>query len=1134
MGLVRVRQLLPLIAALLLLAGLADSAQSSAATKKNKSCRASKKGPIVRTPGYRGKCKAPKTKIAQPLPASPLGGSGRLPDLLVDEAGTAHVVWLSDGNGSPDLVHYCRMKRGANTCDNPASTRTMFPDQPMGPQYNIDNAGAKILAVGDDLVILSYRYPNVVDTPLGTSDSNLYMWISDNGGESFSGPALVGDNDPSGDAEVFGPPDSPRIGTISDTRTGGTFFQAIRPGQYSGTQANLGEDGPDRAYSGSLATLDSRPIAAFADLQDQTFIRQWNGTGDPNDSANWTTNQVPGTEPKIASGGGQAYLTRRAGYHEPFTISRLDGIQPQKAVTVTPEGDIGARDLSVDASGTVHFAWVQRDHGQGSTIRERRSSGGSSFSSPRLLARSSDGSEIGQLKTAATEDGGGFTAFVDGGSSVYSGPVEIAPFGRQQLTGNPGLGGRPGGGASPDTQVSCERVAYGAVEALTQEGCLLSAAGQAAKVSEGPIRLNGLEIIPDAGVKILLGTREKTIDTTGRVTVQIANGSDPIVLFHGELHIRLPSGADGTKLVSFDSSKFPVDLSGFPVQGDIDVILRKDSVEIPISLKLPGFFGGLTGNAVLKASNDAGLEVSSMRFQVGALTLGPVVLKDLDISWNSGSNWSGSGTVIVGSVTIEASIEFRDGAFNRGFVKVTPVKFPGVVLFTDVYLNSVSGDLQLDPLVISAGATFGFQPIAPDLYLVGLDSKLTVLTKPAFAVELTGDGSLAGIPISESKVHGDADGYFSYYSKGEIDLGIITASNEISGFFNARQGLFSASVGYDGCVGEDPFVICSGFQGLVSSEGIGGCALGRVGFRMHWGESPKLIGPFSCDVSDYKLMSSPLADATASAGERVVSIPSGLRGASLRIAGEGGPPSVVLISPSGERLTPVPPTEGSDAPVTQVNGENEALIGLASPEGGSWTIEPQPGPAIASVEFARSLAPPTAKAKVKRGKGRKRTLTYRATTRPGLKTVFFERVGQGISLIGSTTKAKGKISFRAADGAAGKRAVFARIDEDGLPRLQKKVASYRAPGPIRPPRPRGLKASRKKAKVTIRWRKSAGASDYLVRIKVSDGRNLQFLTSRTKLREGQMRKGDRVKISVVGRSRAGRAGKAARITKKVR
>src|SRR5690606_5127075 len=153
----------------------------------------------------------------------------------------------------------------------------LFPPQPGSPQFNDDTAGPRVLAVGDEIALLSYRYPNVVPTPLGTSDSNVYLWLSDDGGESFTSPGLVGDNDPSGDAIVFGNPGSPQIGLITDTRTGGTFFQAISPGAYSGTQANLGEDGPDRAYSGSLSTVDQRPVAAFADLGNRTYIRSWNG-----------------------------------------------------------------------------------------------------------------------------------------------------------------------------------------------------------------------------------------------------------------------------------------------------------------------------------------------------------------------------------------------------------------------------------------------------------------------------------------------------------------------------------------------------------------------------------------------------------------------------------------------------------------------------------------------------------------------------------------------------------------------------------------------------------------------------------------------------------------------------------------
>lgn len=1050
-------------------ASKADHASAAGKKSKKKACRATKKGPVARTPGYPGKCRAPGTKIAPPMPSTSLSDSGKLPDLLVDDAGTAHIVWLSEGGTGPDLVHYCRMKRGSTSCDNPPATATMFPSQPS-PQFNEDHAGAKIVAIGDDIAILSFRYPNVVSTPLGLSSRNLYLWISDDGGDSFSGPALVGDNEPSGDAEVFGTSDTLRIGTITDTRTGGTFFQAILPGQYSGTQANLGEDGPDRAYSGSLATVNGLPMAAFSSLDGQTFIRQWNGAGSPNDTANWSISEMTGREPKLAAGPGGAYLAVRDAYYKPVKIHRLNGIQPAAGVTMADTADVGARDLVVDPGGTLHFAWVDRASGSEGEVRERRSPDGKKFSSTRLLARAPGNGAIGQLAVAAAGDGGGFAAYVSNGSVVGSGQVLVAPFGRQQATGLPGLGNRPGGGSAPGTEVSCQRIKYGAVEMLADEGCLLSASGKAAKVSEGPIRLNGLEIIPDAGVKLLLGTREKTIDSTGRVTVQLSNGGDPIVLFRGELHLRLPLGAAGTKLVSFDTGSFPVNLKGFPVQGDIDVILREDSVEIPVSLKLPGFFGGLTGNAVIKASNDHGLEVASMQFHVGALTVGPVVLKDLDISWDGSSNWSGSGTVIVGGARIEAEIEFRDGDFHRGFVEVTPVPFPGVMLFTDVYLNSVSGGLELGPLVIDAGAKFGFQPLAPDLYLVGLNTNLRISTRPVFAIDLTGYGSLAGLPISETKIHGDADGYFSYSSKGEIDLGIVSASNEMGGFIDAARGLFAASVAYDGCVGKSPFKICSGFDGLVSTKGIAGCAYGRIGFGYRWGKTPELLGPPSCDTGDFEVRSAPLVEGGPRAGDRSITIPKGLRGATLRLTGDTGSPSVIMISPAGERITPLAPDPAGQQPVTALTGDNQTLIGLWRPASGAWTIENQPGPVITGVEFARSLAPPTASGRIKRGKGRSRTLVFKATSRSGLRTTFFERVGVGISRIGSTTKAHGKIRFSAADGPAGKRAVFALIEQDGLPRVRRKITSYRAPGPIRP-RVRGLKARRKRSTVSFRWRK---------------------------------------------------------------
>ncbi len=124
-------------------------------------------------------------------------------------------------------------------------------------------------------------------------------------------------------------------------------------------------------------------------------------------------------------------------------------------------------------------------------------------------------------------------------SSLARPVVTASPFGSQSKTGLPGLGALAGGGLEPGTSIGCSEVTFGAVRVLAEAGCLLTAPGRpGVVVSEGMLRLNGLEIVPDAGVKILVGARQRTIDTTGTVTVQLRAGGGPIVLFRGELHIR--------------------------------------------------------------------------------------------------------------------------------------------------------------------------------------------------------------------------------------------------------------------------------------------------------------------------------------------------------------------------------------------------------------------------------------------------------------------------------------------------------------------------------------------------------------------------------------------------------------------
>ena len=1113
---------------------LAQAAQKKKGKGKGKSkarpCRARKKGNLYRSPGYTGVCKSPKTSAPPPLPPVVLG-QGHDPEVQVDAAGTAHVVWSQDGGDGPDVLRYCRLKRGSAACDNPPATQGLIPNQPGEPAFNEDFDGPVVAMVGDDLAVLTHRYPNVVDKPDGASSRTTYMWLSRDGGNSFTGPAIVGDAELNGGATVFGSPDAPRIGLISDTKTGGTFFQSIAPGLYTGDEANLGGGGPDRAYSGSLATVDGRPLAAFADLGNQTYIRQWTGNGSPNDPAQWTETVTPGDQPRVAAGPSGAFLVTRPQFGGgPLQVRRLQGTTPGKAVDVGTTGlefQAARRDLIVDPGGAVRLGWV--DHRAPNRIMERSSSDGTRFGTARVLARST--AAIEQVDLGATADGGGFALYTTGGSFAGSGTVTASPFGSQAPTGLPGLGSLPGGGLDPGTKLDCAEVSYGAVQILADQGCLLSAPGRKdVAVSEGPLRLNGLKIVPDANVKILVGAKEKTIDTTGTVTVQLRANGGPIVLFRGELHIKLPSGAAGVRLASFDTSKFGVKVKGFPVSGDVDVFRKKDAVEIPVSLKLPKTFGGITGATTLRADNQRGLHVDSVQFKADQILLGPLVLDDLEASWTgSTDSWSGGGSIKVAGAGMEVRVSFEGGAFKEAFVRITPVPFPGVTLFP-VFLNSVSGRLGIDPTFIEAGAVVGAQPIAPpDVYVLSVDARLRVSITPLFAIDVTGSGKLATFPVAEVAMHADADGFISMRAKAQLDVaGVVSAGGGMDGFFDASRGQFGATIKLQGCVGEPPAGLCSGFDAIVSSNGIGACAGKVIGFGYRWGDGAELLGPPSCDLGPYEVEAKP-ASARAAQATQAVTLPRGLPTASIRVVGAGAPPNVVAISPSGERLTPVPlgAPGAENAPAVAVRSGNATHVGLRKPAAGAWQVEPQGGSAIAEVAVAEGLAAPKISARVS-GRGRKRMLRYQVSARPGLTVRFFEGVGGGARTIGTAKGRSGRIRFTAADGRGGRRPIVAIAEQNGIPRLRRSVASYRAPKPIRPPRPRGLRVRRASGGLAISWRRAPGATTYAVRVQTSDGRVVLRVVRGQRVRIGKVGRRDRARVTVAGRSANGRVGKSAR------
>ncbi|MHB1568538.1 MAG: hypothetical protein ACYC0H_04980, partial [Solirubrobacteraceae bacterium] len=244
---------------------------------------------IYRSPGYRWKGKLPK--VAPVIPGRLITlGDGVFPHVLVDAAGTGQIAYTTAPTGAPSVLHDCVLLRGQVGC---AANDGLVPPESGDPQFNIDSAGPTPLAIGNQLLMLDHRYPNVETLPDGSTGYPTFLWTSDDGGRTFTGPGTIGNLEISGNAIVFGGA-SPQIGWITDTMTGGTFFQSTPPGAYSGARLNLGDQGPDEAYDGRLALDGDHPVAEFQDLSDHIYIREYSGAGDINSSSSWSVAEIDG------------------------------------------------------------------------------------------------------------------------------------------------------------------------------------------------------------------------------------------------------------------------------------------------------------------------------------------------------------------------------------------------------------------------------------------------------------------------------------------------------------------------------------------------------------------------------------------------------------------------------------------------------------------------------------------------------------------------------------------------------------------------------------------------------------------------------------------------------------------------
>jgi hypothetical protein len=1132
---------------------------------------ASARAPSYYSPGYKG-----TKKFAGVGPAALPGislGTGKYPNLLVDNAGTAHLVFATDGaSTTEDKINYCTLQRGQTRCAQ--STPGLYPPTDTSfpgnfPGGNVDSEGPIPLDSGNQLFIVDRRYPDAFTTPAGpSSDTNVFLWSSDDGGATITGPGEIGTNQMGGGAVVYGSAAQPAIGMISRTETGGTFFQGVPFGQFTSNEAQLGTG--DQAYDGGLAVDSGNPIAAFDDTSGDVVVREWSGQGDVNDPSNWSQASFSGYAPQIVGGAtGVFVLYSDSDISNDMFLRRISGGQPVGAPLALGTSN-AAPAISESPSGQISLAYTDR-YG----VEVRTSSDGVNFSPPQFTA-AVPGGQLAHLETAATADGGGFVTFVQTTSGDV-GKVIASAFGSQRATGQPGLGPLPGGGVGssagdPLATSTCTSAKFGVVDAEIKAGCFAhDPSDPNLDVSLGEVDINGLRIIPDAGVRIGIDPKLHTIDTTGMVRVLLSGYGLDVTIWHGEIHAKIPVATPGYDLFDFHELTAPV-IAGFPVNGDVDVKLVSGGAQVPVSLTLPSYFGGVTGSATLLVTSAGGLQVSSLEFKVGDANFGALELKDVDVSYTqSGNVWKGSATLQVpaggSALSVSVNVEFDDGAYKSGSFDVG-LPYPGVPFDLNdpppqLFLTHGGLGLGLNPFSLSGTIGFGISPLsAPGVggthdYAFSLDGTLSVAFGNPVTVTVSATGYLYVIKVANATLTYKIPDQVTLTGSTDYDLGMVESKGTLSAIVDPKDNVFGGEIRSDliihvGKLGLSsllPANVLDGGDITIPSEAI---AINNTGFGVyipppgiygffgtityHWGDPAPVPVPFQ-DVTGQFTAGIPQArgDRSRAGGGPVAhvattgfTVPRGAPTVSLIVHGSGGAPAVTLSEPNGTQITPAART-GHGATVVALGdtASKATYLGIDHPAPGRWTVSQASGSQIpvTSVSYSIGQPSPTVSGHVS-GSGAHRTIHYRARIPANVTITFAEQGARLFHVIGHAHGGSGTIRFAPRPLPAGRRTVVALVSNGGVPHRSVTIGSFKVPNPPLPGRARNLRVRARGRAFAYGFAAPAGAVKLLIRIDASDGRHLLELVPASRRRGSVPVIGfrDRVKITVTGIGVDGRRG----------
>ncbi len=1059
------------------------------------------------------------------------GGAG----IAVDADGTAHVAWTEGAAGGDRLV-WCKLPRGATAC---AQTQTLIPDTlaSFGPvQVLIPSPGRVFL--------IQHRCCN----------QRTVLYESTDAGSSWSGPRTIGTLQPYEAALGPGPFS---VSLVDDTKTDGVDFQAApigggTPG-FADVGAGLGQVTSEKiqGYDGTVAFVDpSTPVVAFSDLN-ESFYRIWGGSGDYNQTATWgpTTSLGPGSDTRLASGQSGVYVLYRTG--KPGSVSvvvrRMDpGTRAfGTPVTVSEVGDPLAPDLFEDAAGRLHAVW---ERNADDALRYRTSAAGGGWSAARTLDATAGG-KFG-VRAASAPDGGGWAVWDGNGH----GPIRAAVI--------PVAGAAGGGTAGPGCPVTVKLTAK--VDARARGGCLKKRA-DGTYVSSGEVRVNGIDFQPSgaagaraararsaAAGQVVVDPKADVIRVTGQVDARAGN----VVLHRGALTWDVDQPVKFTKLDSFK-----VKLLGFPIIGEADVTFLADGARIDANLRLPAYFGGVTGRTALrtKTADPLGLELDGIAIAMPEANIGALIVRNLKVSYESSFNtFEGSADLVFPPQTtkgVGVAFGLKDGQFAHAEAEAGPPLPPFPLPLTappgPLFLQriGIAASAQ-DGLRVAGGAALTLGPAFKGTGIVSIDA----LPPGGFVFDFPAGKGYADLSVAGKLKLVDialAGGLVKYRTTGLLSWGgglalnfseLVGVTGNVDGVLNVATGAFNSSSKVKICAPTSCFVKIAGvltptpLQGtgtfVVSSNGAAGCvSVGGVGIGagVLWGQGFDVFADGGCGLGDYQVSAGGAARLTQS-GQSGVTFPAGLPQAAIKLRGESGPPIVAIAGPKGETLTVDPARQAVVQPPFvsyTVPEANLTVIQIAQPSAGRWTITPQVGsPQVTEVRSARGLPALRMSGRVT-GLGRERSLRYRLRAIKGQRVTFFERSTRALARIGSAKAASGTLRFAPTEGPRGIRRIVALVEQAGLPRAARTLASYTAPPPARPGRPR-VRIARRSGAAVVTWPRVAGVARYTVRVRFTDGRVVQTTTTATRRRVvvRSVQRTDGARASVTGGTVGGLRGRA--------